>query len=134
MKRIYFFLNSIRSEESDSFPSTSENSKLVEELLNLYFEKNKFDVVIEASSERVMSIRNYTNDKLRRVQWPIRCVDEQTKRGVIRSARMLLRDDRISRKNLSGMTFAKIWHEIATPVYSSDIWSSSEQWGLFSQV
>ena len=26
MKRIYFFLNSIRSEESDSIPSTSENS------------------------------------------------------------------------------------------------------------
>ena len=35
--------------------------KLVEELLNLYFEKNKFDVVIEANSERVMSIRNYTS-------------------------------------------------------------------------
>lgn len=29
------------------------------------------------------------DDKLRRVQWPIRCVDEQTKRGVIRSARVM---------------------------------------------
>lgn len=46
-------------------------------------------------------------------------VDEQTRRGVVRSARvciitanykqMLLRDDRISKNNLKGMTFAKIW-------------------------
>lgn len=57
---------------------------------------------------------------------------------------MLLRDERMSPLNMSGMTFAKIWvgmtvqgdrkHGLSSPVFSCELWSLSEQWGLYSQV
>lgn len=86
--------------------------------------------------------------------WPIRAMDETTKQNVIRSTKVglnglnevkvLLRDDRIPIAFLTGLSFAKLWvclgcncndkHGVASPVFTADIWSTSEQWGLFALV